>query len=427
MLRVKPEKEIKHEVTEEKAAKQEVKVRTTNIKREIKHESQEEAVFDEYEERNIRLLEIAAHMAHLEMEKSSLLREQGEVDTQQQVGAQEAQEAPPEEDAAQEEHEGAGCSSEEEAQEAQAEVQAQDEEDEADCTLPGGEEDEPPEADGLPGGEEHEPLRLNIPEDDEKDEPQEDDEQAEKVPVRLKLCRFHATVGCTNASCHFSHNRKHWIPSDGDDYFCKFWFQARRCAKGDKCTFLHDHGTQQGCFDEEEKPWSEKPWSDEKPWKWSSEKPCSDEEEKPWKWSSEKPWSDDKEKPWKWSSDKPWSDEEDKPWKWSSEKPWSDDETEDWWKWSAPVEQPPEPPRPPKRCGTPRPPETVPPLRVLPFWELRGGKQFCKLCNVLDSNGLHKNSKEHLKRVAWRNTQESLTMATKRRLDGEMGGPDMPG
>ncbi len=117
MLWAKPKKEIKHEVTEEKAAKQEVKVRTANIKREIKHESQEEAVFDEYEERNIRLLEIAAHMAHLEMEKSSLLREQGEVDTQHQVGAQEAQEAPPEEDAAQEEHEGAGCSSEEEAQE----------------------------------------------------------------------------------------------------------------------------------------------------------------------------------------------------------------------------------------------------------------------------------------------------------------------
>ena len=69
MLRVKPENEIKHEVTEEIAAKQEVKVRTTNIKREIKHESREEAVFDEYEERNIRLLEIAAHMARLEMDK----------------------------------------------------------------------------------------------------------------------------------------------------------------------------------------------------------------------------------------------------------------------------------------------------------------------------------------------------------------------
>ena len=72
MLRVKPEKEIKHEVTEEKAAKQEVKVRAQeerNIKREIKQESQEEAVFDEHDERNIRLEEIAAHMAHLEMEK----------------------------------------------------------------------------------------------------------------------------------------------------------------------------------------------------------------------------------------------------------------------------------------------------------------------------------------------------------------------
>ena len=76
MLWVKPKKElhgeIKHEVAEEKAAKQEVKVRAQeerNIKREIKKKSQEEAVFDEHDERNIRLEEIAAHMAHLEMEQ----------------------------------------------------------------------------------------------------------------------------------------------------------------------------------------------------------------------------------------------------------------------------------------------------------------------------------------------------------------------
>ncbi len=362
--------------------------------------------------------------------------------------AQEAQEAP-EEDAAQEGHEGAGCSSEEEAQEAQEEVQAQDEEDEADYTLPGGEEDEPLEADELPGGEEHEPLRLNIPEDDEQDQPQEDDEQAEKVPVRLKLCRFHATIGCTNDSCHFSHDRKHWIPSDGDDYFCKFWFGARRCAKGDKCTFLHDHGTQQGCVDEESchDDTNEKTWSDEEDWAWTNEKQWAHETQD-WQWINEKQWTADTEH-WKLTND-PKRTDETEAWKGTNDKKWPD-ETEDWRKWSAPVEQPPEPPRPPKRCGTPRPPpapkteqppeppqppkccgtprppETVPPLRVLPFWELRGGKQFCKLCNVLDSNGLHKNSKEHLKRVAWRNTQEGETIAKKRRLDGEIGGPDMPG
>ena len=220
-------------------------------------------MFDELDERNIRLEEIAAHMAHLEMEKSFLLREQGEVDTQEQVEAQEAQEAPEEdaaqeaqeaaeEDAAQEGHEGAGCSSEEEAQEAQEEVQAQEEEAEADYTLPGGEEDEPLEADGLPGGEEDDPLRLTIPEDDEKDEAQEDEKEAEKLPVRLKLCRFHATIGCINDSCHFNHSRKHWIQSDGDGYFCKFWFGAGRwCAKGDKCTFLHDFPVEdEYCWDE---------------------------------------------------------------------------------------------------------------------------------------------------------------------------------
>ena len=120
-------------------------------------------------------------------------------------------------------------------------------------------------------------------------------------------------------------------------------------------------------------------------------------------------------------------------WKLSNEKPWSD-ETEDW-KWPAPVgappapktEQPPEPPRPPKRCGTPRTPETVPPLRVLPFWELRNGQQFCKLCGVLDSNGRHKGSKRHLKHVEWWKMREVEKMAKKRRLDGEGGGEEMPG
>ena len=114
------------------------------------------------------------------------------------------------------------------------------------------------DADAAQHGED-EPLRLNLPEDDEEDEPQEDDEEAEKVPVRFKLCRFHATIGCTNDSCRFNRSRKHWIQSDGDGYFCKFWFGAGRwCAKGDKCTFLHDFLVEdEYCWDESNR-WDDK-------------------------------------------------------------------------------------------------------------------------------------------------------------------------